>query len=415
MKIKAILGREIYNSRGWPTVQCELILENDRSIYASVPTGLSQGSHEARKTYDEQERLWGRGVLQSVEYIDTVIAQELVGREPHAINMDLELIKLDGTADKSHLGANTMLAVSMAVYRAHAYLERIELFEFIGHVCGADTVTLPFPFFNMINGGMHANNKLRIQEFMVVPVGMPDFRTSMEVSATIFHELRTSLKNHKKMISFGDEGGYASQFSNDEEALDILSETVQRVHTMYGFHSLIALDVAATGFYDANKKYYEWHGEKLMTEELVARYEKLVDQYPICSIEDGLAEDDWDGWVYMVQRLKGKVQIIGDDLFVTNPTRISQGIELGAANGAVIKPDQIGTITETLQAIRLCHENNITTTVSHRSGDTEDAFIADLAVGTSSGQIKSGGLCRSERLAKYNRLLLIEDHLASEL
>lgn len=413
MKIKAILGREIYNSRGWPTIQCELVLEDGKVVYASVPHGLSQGSHESRAIFDEEERLWGRGVLKSVEYIENVIAPEFVGKDVHAIDMDLKLIELDGTIDKSYLGSNTILAVSMALYRAHAYAEGVELFEFLGHVCGADTVTLPFPFFNSINGGVHAQNKLQIQEFMIVPVGMSDFRSSMEVGATIFHELKTVLKKKKKHIVFGDEGGYASDFENEKEALDILSETIERVRQSHGYQALIGLDIAATEFYDSPSKRYRWGDEMILAEELVAIYEGFTRHYPICSIEDGLAEDDWDGWAYMMQRIKDNVQIIGDDIFVTNPNRIVEGIEKGIGTGCIIKPDQVGTVTEALQSIRLCQEHDLTTIVSHRSGETEDTFIADLAVGASAGQIKSGGLARSERIAKYNRLLIIEDHLAA--
>lgn len=411
MKIKSLIGREVYDSRGWPTVQCEIVLEDGFACYATVPTGLSQGSHEAKKLYDGGERLFGRGVQQCVNIIDTVIAPEFIGKKPHAIDMDLELLSLDGTTSKSRLGANTLLAVSMAVYRAHAHCEGVELFEFIGHICGADTVSVPFPFFNIINGGMHAQNGLPIQEFMIVPVGTSDFRMAMEVGATIFHELGAALQKRDKQIVFGDEGGYACSFASEHEALDILTETIDLVHQKYDFSAMIALDVAATTFYDSASKRYHWKGELILAEELIVVYEELIAKYPLCMIEDGLAEDDWAGWVYLKQRIGDKVQLFGDDLFVTNPERIAQGIECGAAQGAVIKPNQIGTVTETLQAISLCQKHDILTMISHRSGDTEDSFIADLAVGSSAGQIKSGSLCRSERLAKYNRLLAIEDYL----
>lgn len=411
MKIKSLLGREVYDSRGWPTVQCEIVLEDGSTFIASVPTGLSQGAHEAKKLYDGGERLFGRGVHKCVNTIDNIIAPEFVGKKPHAIDMDLELLRLDGTTTKSKLGANTLLAVSMAVYRAHAHCEGVELFEFIGHICGADTVSVPFPFFNIINGGMHAHNALPIQEFMVVPVGTSDFRMAMEVGATIFHELGVALKKRDKQIVFGDEGGYACSFASELEALDILTETIDFVHQKYDFSAMIALDVAASTLYDHVSKRYLWKNELILSEEMVSVYEGLIAQYPICMIEDGLAEDDWNGWVYLKQRIGEKVQLFGDDLFATNPERIAQGIECGAAQGAIIKPNQIGTVTETLQAISLCQKHDMLTMVSHRSGDTEDSFIADLAVGASAGQIKSGSLRQSERLSKYNRLLAIEDYL----
>lgn len=411
MKIKSLVGREIYDSRGWPTLECEIILENGFRCSASVPTGLSTGMYEAKSIYDGGDRLFGRGVQKCIHLIETIIAPEFIGKKPHALDMDLELLRLDGTQNKSHLGANTTLAVSMAVYRAHAHLENIELFEFIGHICGADSVALPFPFFNVINGGVHAHNALQIQEFMIVPIGTSDFRSAMEVGVTIFHELGEILKKHNKHLCFGDEGGYACQFKHEREALDILTETIEYVQKKHNMFALIALDVAASTFYDHISKRYLWNSQLIMSEELVMLYEKLVADYPLCMIEDGLAEDDWDGWVYLKQRLGEKVQLLGDDLFVTNPERIARGIELGCAHGSIIKPNQIGTVTEALQAITLCQQNNFATMISHRSGETEDTFISDLAIGTSAGQIKAGAPCRGERVAKYNRLLAAEDYL----
>ncbi len=411
MKIKHIFGREVYNSRGWPTVQCEIILDDGCSFFASVPTGMSRGSYEARTVHDGRDRLWGRGVRQAVEFIEKVIAPELIGKEPHAINTDLKMLDLDGTPDKSRLGANTMLAVSMAMYRAHAHLEEVDLFEFMGHVFGAESVSIPFPMFNMINGGLHAHNTLNIQEFLVVPIDVENFAAAMEVGAVIFHELGNVLKQHKKEIIFGDEGGYASQFSSDEEALDILGETLIKVNAQFGFSAFCALDVAASRFYDRATSTYTIDGQGRSAADMVTYYETLLANYPISSIEDGLSEDDWEGWILMTKRLKDRVQLIGDDLFVTNPQRILFGVQSQAATAVLIKPDQIGTVTEALQAIQVSKENNLMVVVSHRSGDTEDSFIADLAVATSAAQIKTGGLSRSERLAKYNRLLTIEDHL----
>lgn len=411
MKIKSLLGREVYDSRGWPTVQCEITLEDGFAAIATVPTGLSQGSYEAKQLYDGGDRIFGRGVKKAVEIIDTIIAPEFIGKNPHAIDMDLELIKLDGTANKSRLGANTLLAVSMAIYRAHAHNENVELFEFIGHICGANSVSLPFPFFNIINGGMHAQSGLQIQEFMIVPVGTQDFCHAMEVGVTIFHELGTVLRQRGKQLIYGDEGGYACSFATERDALDCLTETLDVVHKKYNFFALIALDVAASTFYDHVSKRYLWDGQLIMAEELIAVYESLIEKYPICMIEDGLAEDDWDGWTYFKQRVGDKLQLMGDDLLVTNPERIAQAVERNAVHGSIIKPNQIGTVTESLQAITLCQKNGIATLISHRSGETEDTFIADLAVGTSAGQIKAGAPRHSERLAKYNRLLAIEDYL----
>ncbi len=411
MNIKALIAQEIYNSRGWPTIQCEIILDDGYSAIASVPTGLSRGSYEACTTHDGGARLWGRGALKAVESIEKIIAPEFIGKPPHAINMDLQLLSLDGTPDKSHLGANVLLAVSMAVYRAHAHAENVELFEFIGHICGAESISLPFPLFNMINGGLHAQNELFIQEFLVVPVETENFKHSMEIGAVIFHELGKTLKLHGKELVFGDEGGYASHFSSDKEALDLLSETLENVHSLYGFKALCALDVAASRLLDSTLNRYNFGHQMQSSQEVVSYYEELINSYPICSIEDGLAEDDWAGWKLLTEKLGDQIQIVGDDLFVTNTERIAYGIEQKAATAVLIKPDQIGTVTESLQAIQLAKDHQLSTVISHRSGETEDSFIADLVVGTSAGQIKTGGLCRSERLAKYNRLLTIEDHL----
>ncbi|MCL5436496.1 MAG: phosphopyruvate hydratase [Candidatus Dependentiae bacterium] len=415
MKIRYMRGREVYNSRGWPTVQCEIGLDDGAVFCANAPTGLSRGSYEARTLHDGGERLWGRGVRRAVEYIETLVAPEFVGEVPHAINADIKMLDLDGTPDKSRLGANTMLAVSMAMYRAHAHAERVELFEFIGHLFGADSVSIPFPMFNMIEGGMHAQNQLAIQEFLVVPIDLENFAAAMEVGAVVFHELGNVLRQHKKEIIFGDEGGYAPQFASEEEALDILGETLVKVHAQHGFSAFCALDVAASRLYDPATHVYSFGGKKATSDEMVDYYEKLISSYPISSIEDGLSENDWDGWISMTARLHDRVQLVGDDLFATNPQRILFGVQSQVATAVLIKPDQIGTVTEALQAIQVSKENGLITIVSHRSGDTEDTFIADLAVATSASLIKTGGLTRSERLAKYNRLLGIEDNLMREM
>jgi len=411
MNIKRILAREVYNSRGWPTVACEIELEDGHRVSASVPTGLSRGSYEAKTMHDGGARLWGRGVRNAVELIEKQIAPLLVGKPPHAITMDLQLIELDGTTDKSNIGANTMIAVSEALYRAHAYIEKVELFEFIGHVCGSESVALPFPLFNMVNGGMHAHNNLTIQEFLVIPAETPDFQTSMEVGVVIFQEIGSALKQKNRTLFLGDEGGYAPSFDDDEEVLELISEVLIRVYSHYGFKALCALDVAASRLYDPLQQTYTFAKNIFSSAQLVDYYESLITKYPICSIEDGFAEDDWDGWKLFTARLGDRVQIVGDDLFTTRLERIEQGVSEKAANAVLIKPDQIGTVTETLQAIQYARERGFATVVSHRSGETEDSFIADLAVGSNAGQIKTGGLNRSERLSKYNRLLTIEDYL----
>lgn len=411
MKITQIYGREIYDSRGWPTIQCELILDDSLIITASVPTGLSRSRYEAYELRDGGKRLWGKGVIKAIENLENIIAPELVGKEPNVIEMDLKMIEMDGTVDKSHLGANAILAASMAVSRAQSVVEQIQLYELIAYLCGSESVSLPFPLINLINGGLHANNSLQIQEFMIIPVGAPNFRASIELSVTIFHELKAVLLRHGKSIAVGDEGGFAADFSSDLQALDLIVETLERVENTHGSQSILALDVAASRFYDPVNKIYNWQGMKLTSEEMVAWYDKLSDEYPIYSIEDGLSEDDWAGWSLMMKALEQKLQIVGDDIFATNSGRIIEGVQQNTAGAVVIKPNQIGTVTETLQAIKLCKNNQLNIIVSHRSGETEDTFIADLAVGASAGQIKAGGCCRSERLAKYNRILTIEDQL----
>lgn len=415
MNIASIVGHEIYDSRGWPTLMCAIQLDDGHTVYASVPTGLSRSRHEARELRDGGKRLWGKGVLKSIEMIEQVIAPEFVGQEPNAIAMDFKMIELDGSEDKSYLGANTMLAVSMALYRAQAYAEGIELFELIGYLFGAENITIPFPFFNVINGGAHAQNNLRIQEFMVVPVGVQTFRESMEIGVLVYQELKNALAKKGYSTAVGDEGGFSPQVKSDEEALDILTEVLENVGSAEGNRCVIALDFAASQFYDKLTHKYTWQKKQVTADNLIEIYEELISTYPIYSIEDGLAEDDWAGWQKMQKALSTKVQIVGDDIVATNIKRIAQCIEEECATSVIIKPNQIGTITETLQAIKLCKENNLNTIVSHRSGETCDSFISDIAIGSSAGQIKAGGPSRSERLAKYNRILLIEDMLVGSM
>lgn len=409
MKIVQVTGREIFDSRGWPTLACDIVLEDGVVVTASVPSGISRGSYEARELRDGGKRLWGQGVLKAIENLEQMIAPVLVGQEPSAIELDLRLLELDNTPNKANLGANAMLAASMAVYRAHAHAEKIELYELIAYACGAETISMPFPLFNVINGGLHAQNQLIIQEFMIMPVGMPSFHAAMEYGVMFFHELKASLQRRGKQIVYGEEGGYAPTATTDEEALEMIAETLERLGEE---NCMIALDIAATRFYDHALRRYVVRGRKMGSDALISWYKDLAEEYPICSIEDGLHEDDWAGWKMLTAELSSQVQIVGDDLFATNPERIAEGIASHAATASIIKPNQIGTVTEALQAIRLCKTGQFNIIVSHRSGETTDDFIADLSVGASSGQIKAGGLTRGERLAKYNRLLEIEEALS---
>ncbi len=414
MKVTKIIAREIFDSRGLPTIECEIFLENGMRASAAVPAGKSIGKHESVELRDGGKRLMGMGVHKAIDNIENKIAKILVGEELNAPRMDNMIIELDGTPNKSKLGANATLAVSMALYRAQAVAEQAELFEIIAWVCGFESVSLPMPMFNVINGGAHADNALRIQEFMIVPLGASGYSEGVEACMEISQLLKEILKKKGKSTNVGDEGGYAPQFDDEIDALTCMLEAV--LH--YGDKDLVfgfALDVAASQFYNAKTKKYDWHGEQVTSEELIEYYVELSKHFPLYSIEDGLAEDDWQGWIKMMQTLGDKIQLIGDDLFATNSQRILQGIELGAANSVLIKPNQAGTIIETLQAMKLCKEAGLGTVISHRSGETCDSFIADLAVGTNAGQIKAGGCTRGERLAKYNRVLTIEDILMRSL
>lgn len=410
MKITKVVGREIYDSRGWPTVQCEIELDGKQWVQASVPSGMSRGAHEAVELRDGGKRLWGRGVIRAVEHIEYVIAPMLVGQEPDMLVIDAKLRELDGTKDKSHLGSNTLLAVSMAACRAQALQENLELYELIAHLLGIETVTMPFPQFNMINGGIHAHNNVPIQEFILVPVGMHNFRDSMEFSVGLFHELKALLERYGRQSDVGDEGGFAPLVTIDE-ALLCLCEVMQRLSDNGESRAVIALDIAASQLYDSTTRLYTIGEQQYTTEELIAWYQQLVDTYPIYSLEDPLAEDDWEGWGMLTERLGEIVQVVADDLCVTNLNRIQRAIREKCMSAVIIKPNQVGTISEVLEAIQLCRAHHINTIISHRSGETNDAFIADLAVGSGSGQIKAGSCCRGERVAKYNRLLTIEDSL----
>lgn len=409
MKISAVHGREIYDSRGMPTIECTLVLANGTEIITSVPSGLSRSSYEARELRDGGIRLMGTGVLKAIDNLEQIIAPALIGKVPDLVLMDQELIDLDGTENKSLLGANTLLAVSMAVCKAQAYVHEMETYELIAHLCDAETVSLPFPMFNVINGGVHAHNNLMIQEFMIVPTGANNFRESLEIAITVFHELKKILAKQGKSTNVGDEGGFAPALDNDQQAFDFIVNAIDHLDKDLQDSVVIAIDVAASQLYDRTTNTYRWHGKRVQAEELANIYAELLDTYPIYSIEDGMSEFDEHGWRYMMNQFGDSIQIVGDDLFATNSRRIIHGIENNLANAALIKPNQVGTVTETLQALMWCKSNDVNTIVSHRSGETNDTFIVDLAVGSNAGQIKAGGCSRGERMAKYNALLHIED------
>lgn len=415
MKISRIIGREIYNCLGWPTVECEIFLENGESVKASVPSGTSIGGYEALEIHDGGLRLQGRGVTKAIENIEKYLAPWFIGKEPHAIEMDLKIIELDGSQDKSRLGSNATLALSMALYRAHALIEGLELFELIAYATGSDTVSLPFPMLNIINGGMHANNALQIQEFMIVPVGATNFRTSFENAVIVYHELESILQKEGISTATGYEGGFCNGFENDTQALDMLIRAIESAEQKYKATCVIALDVAASELYNPNTKLYAWNKEQLTSSEMLTMYKDLLKKYPIYSLEDPFSQYDTQGWKDLTRELKSTVQIAGDDIFATQLYHIAQGVDQELATACVIKPNQVGTITESLQAIKLAKTLGLQTIASHRSGDTSDAFIADLALGASTGQIKCGAPRHSERLEKYNRLLSLEDDLTLRL
>ncbi len=408
MKIERIIAREIFDSSGWPALECELHLENGAFVISSVPAGSSIGTYEAVELRDGGTRLGGRGLQKAIYNIEHVIAPVLVGQQLAALEMDMRMIELDGTLDKSRLGANALLAVSMALYRAEALVEGVELYEFIAALFDAQTVSMPYPLLLVIDGGIHATNALPIQEIMIMPVGAQTFRSAFEVTVLVFQEFGELLKKRGKSTAVGKESGYAWDVKNEREALDLLFEAIDRVNKIHTLSCVIALDVAASQLYDPSTELYRWHDKRLTSDEMIAMYQDWVAHYPIYALEDGLNQDDWFGWMKLTQALERKAQIVGDDLTVTDSERIALAAEEKAVTSVIIKPNQVGTIIETLQAISTAKSKGLNTILSHRSSETDDTFIADLAVGTSAGQIKAGS-CR--RPAKYNRLLVIEDTL----
>jgi len=409
--ITGVYAREILDSRGNPTVEVEIQLESGAWGRAAVPSGASTGKREAVELRDgDGQRYGGKGVQQAVRNVEETIAPEIDGMEAsEQAAVDQALLELDGTPNKSALGANAILAVSLAVARAAADDAGLPLYAYLGGVGGR---LLPVPMVNVINGGAHADNGVDFQEFMLVPAGADSFGNAIRMAVEVFHALKDTLKEKKLGTGLGDEGGFAPALGSNTAALDFLMQAIERAGYRPGDDIALALDVAASEFAQDNGRYrLRREGVTLDSEELVSRYEAIVDRYPIVSIEDGLGEDDWAGWAMLTRRLGGRVQLVGDDLFVTNPAVIQQGIQKGLANAVLVKVNQVGTLTETLDAVELSKRAGYGTVISHRSGETEDTFVADLAVAVNAGQIKTGSVARSERTAKYNQLLRIEEEL----
>jgi enolase len=405
-----VIAREILDSRGNPTVEADVVLESGATGRAAVPSGASTGSREAIELRDgDPSRYMGKGVQKAVEYVNTEIAEALLGLDgEEQTRIDRVLIELDGTENKSRLGANAMLAVSCAVAKASAEDCGLPLYRYFG---GAGPMSLPVPLMNLINGGAHANNSVDLQEFMIVPIGAPSFREAMRWGSEVFHHLKKLINNKGWPTQVGDEGGFAPDLKSNEDALKLLMEAIDNAGYKAGSQIALALDCAASEFYKDGKYYLEGEGLTLASSELVELWADWASRYPIISIEDGMAEQDWDGWKMLTDKLGKKVQIVGDDLFVTNTKILQEGINKGVANSILIKINQIGTLTETFAAIEMAKRAAYSNVISHRSGETEDSLIADLAVGTNAGQIKTGSLSRSDRTAKYNQLLRIEEDL----
>ena len=407
-----ITGREILDSRGNPTVEVDVQLEDGTWGRAAVPSGASTGAHEAVEVRDgDKNRYLGKGVLKAVDSVNGEIAEALIGYDStRQLVIDNVMLELDGTDNKSRLGANAILGVSMAVAKAACQTLNQSLYRYIG---GTSARMLPVPMMNIINGGEHADNPIDIQEFMIMPVNAPNIREAIRMGAEIFHTLKGELSAAGHNTGVGDEGGFAPNLSSTTDALDFIMKSVEKAGYKPGEDIYLALDCAASEYYEDGLYNFKGEGKKLSSGENVDYLENLVNKYPIISIEDGMDEDDWDGWKMLTDRIGGRCQLVGDDLFVTNTKRLAQGIKQGSANSILIKVNQIGTLTETLEAVDMATRNGFTSVMSHRSGETEDATIADLAVATNCGQIKTGSLARSDRLAKYNQLIRIEEMLGS--
>jgi enolase len=420
LEIESVKALEVLDSRGNPTIQVEVTTFDGSKGVSMVPSGASTGSFEAVELRDgDPSRYLGKGVLKAVTNVNEIIAPKLKGMNVYdQTNIDKTLIELDGTENKANLGANATLGVSLAVAKAAAASLNMELYNYIG---GTNATTLPVPMMNVLNGGKHADNTVSSQEFMIMPVGAPNFTEALRWCSEVYHTLKKVLKDKGLASGVGDEGGFAPNLKNDEEALELIVEAIKEAGYKPGKDFKLAMDIASTEMYDEAKKinkegnYYFWKTDELKTpEEMIAWQEMLVKKYPIISIEDGLSEEDWANWKEYTDRLGDKIQIVGDDLFVTNIKRLQKGIDANTANSILIKLNQIGTLTETLEAIELAHKNGYTAVVSHRSGETEDVTLADVAVATNAGQIKTGAPCRTDRVAKYNRLLNIEHDLGKD-
>ncbi|MDY0064064.1 MAG: phosphopyruvate hydratase [Bacilli bacterium] len=411
--IKEIYAREVLDSRGNPTIEVEVYTESDGFGRAMVPSGASTGEHEAVELRDgDKKRYLGKGVLNAVDNVNAVIAPEIMGMNVFdQVGIDKTMIALDGTDNKGKLGANAILGVSMAVARAAADLSGLSLYNYLG---GFNAKELPTPMMNILNGGSHADNNVDFQEYMIMPVGAPTFREALRIGAEVFHNLKKVLHDMGLNTAVGDEGGFAPNLRSNEEAIVVILKAIEKAGYVPGKDVFLAMDVAASEFYDKEKKVYVLAGEGGKTFDskgLSDFYAELVEKYPIISIEDGLDENDWDGWKYLTKKLGKKIQLVGDDLFVTNTKRLGKGIDNQVANSILIKVNQIGTLTETFEAIEMAKKAGYTAVVSHRSGETEDTIIADIAVALNTGQIKTGSMSRTDRIAKYNQLLRIEDEL----
>ncbi len=411
--IEEVYAREILDSRGNPTVEVEVYLEDGSVGSAAVPSGASTGEHEAVELRDgDKDRYMGKGVLKAVQNVNDIIADEVIGLDAtEQAYIDNVMIGLDGTENKGNLGANAILGVSMAVAKAGAESVGLPLYQYLG---GVNAKVLPVPMMNIINGGKHADNNVDIQEFMISPAGAVDFADALRMGSQVFHNLKKVLSAKNYNTSVGDEGGFAPDLKSNEEAVQVILQAIEKAGFIPGEDIFICLDPASSEFYDAKKERYilSSEGKELTSEEMIAYYDEWVKKYPIVSIEDGLAENDWAGWKVMNEKMGSKIQIVGDDIFVTNTSLLARGIEEKSANSILIKLNQIGTITETLDAIEMAHKAGFTTVISHRSGETEDTTIADLAVAVNAEQIKSGSASRTDRIAKYNQLIRIEDMLS---
>ena len=412
-KIKKVHAREILDSRGNPTVEVDVTLQSGAKGRAAVPSGASTGSREAVELRDgDKRRFLGKGVLKAVDNVNKIIAPELIDKDAaKQEKIDQAMIQLDGTENKGRLGANAILGVSLAVAKASAAQADMPIYRYLG---GKDAVRLPIPFLNILNGGKHADNNVDIQEFMIAPIGAPSFKEALRYAAEVYHTLKGILKANGLSTSVGDEGGFAPNLSRNEEAIEVIIAAIEKAGYKPGKDIAIVLDPAASEFYSDGKYLLKADNKSLSSEEMVDYYAALVSKYPIISIEDGLAENDWDGWKILTQKLGKKTQLVGDDIFVTNPKILAEGIKKGIANAVLIKLNQIGTLTETLETVNMAKKSGYTCMFSHRSGETEDSFLADVAVATNAGQLKTGAPARSERLAKYNQLLRIEEELGSK-